>query len=569
MRRFPVFLLLVCLALPSFAGDFTIGWISRLPELDYVWGSSNPTSDGWPLAGSQVTWRAHIRSWHSEPRTAAYVWRVDGVEVLRGTATLAPNATTTLDLERLWSFDRQRIELELDGKSLEIFTDALSVGMWVEQSFYDAFRATQHELGIGSTGFEDWAQRTVGFFNDMARLAIYPETPQGVLDRLRLQKIVVVPDDALPLSALPPGSMLGSNGSTHPDHTDRTVDLMWGFRSELLSAYTGGTKPVPLNRFYVGAAILHEIGHARSLVDVYAWDVVHDPPEFVVDVTEAGQRIIGNQKGRVHRTGELGFMNRNYTFIDRYSAMTLNFLAGRRAVSGNYNAPENFAAYLNDFPAQNRITIRDTNGAAIADADVFFYRAEATVPTELWYGARFDDTPDLVLRTDANGQVLVGRSPFSADGTVTHAPELNNGVVIVKVKKGDFVGHGYLESRTFNLEYWRGHTELADHELVLGLTCPIDGPRIDAPEWNAVTAGPTTLAWGPMAGAESYRVFVVAKGKPLRMLTTTDTSVAVRAEGQVDWWVEAEFGLCGTRRSAAARFHASGQPFSRRRGVRH
>jgi hypothetical protein len=286
-------------------------------------------------------------------------------------------------------------------------------------------------------------------------------------------------------------------------------------------------------------------------------------------VTEAGQKIIGRQSGRVHRTSELGFMNRNYSFIDRTSAITLNFLARRRAVSGNYNAPENFAAYLNDFPARNRITIRDANGVAIAGADVFFYRAEATVPTERWYGARFDDTPDLVLRTDANGQVLVGRSPFSADGTVTHAPDLNNGVVIVKVKKGAFVAHGFLESRSFNLEFWRGHTELADHDLVVGLTCPFEGPRIDSPEWDQVTTGATTLSWSAMAGAERYRVSIVGKGKPPRVITTTDPSVVLRLNGQVDWWVEADFGLCGTRRSEAARYHGSNVPVSRRRGVRH
>ena len=159
----------------------------------------------------------------------------------------------------------------------------------------------------------------------------------------------------------------------------------------------------------------------------------------------------------------------------------MNFLAGRRAVMGNYNEPRNFAAYLNDFPAQNRVTIRDANGAPIANADVFLYQAQKTVPTERWYGARFDDTPDLTLKTDANGQVLVGRSPFSPDGKVTHAPDLNDGVVIVKVKKDNFVAHGFLESRLFNLEYWRGNTQLADHELIVGRECTADGPHAHRP----------------------------------------------------------------------------------------
>lgn len=569
MRRSPVLLLLFLLALPALADDLTIGWISRLPELDYVWGSAKPKSDGWPLIGSQVTWRAHVRSWLPAPKTVLYIWRVDDVEVARGVKTLAPNDITHIDLLRFWSFDRRRIELEVDGKSLEIFSDAISVGFWVEQSFYDAFREQQHILGIGSTGFEDWAQRTIGLFNDMAALAIYPETPNGVLDRLRLEKIVVVPDDSLPLSGLPADATLGASGSSHPDHTDRSVDLMWGFRKALLPSYLAGTKPDPRNAFYASTAVLHELGHARSLVDVYAWDVLHDPPEFIVDVTEAGQRIVDASKGaRVHRTAEQGFMNKQYTHIDRYSAIALNFLAGRRAVMGNYNEPKNYAEHLNDFPAQNRVKILDANGIPVANADVFIYQAEKTVPTERWYGARFDDTPDLTLKTDADGQVLVGRSPFSPDGKVTHAPDLNTGVAIVKVRKDQYVAHGFLESRLFNLEYWRGNTELADHVLVVGRECTADGPTLGAPQWNEATTGPTTLQWLPLADATQYRLYVSTNlGKP-RVIWTRETSVTLHLNGRVHWWVEADIGVCGMRRSDTRTFVGDTPPVPRRRSSR-
>ena len=41
---------LLFLACPLFASDVTVGWISRAPELEYVWGSANPNADGWQLA---------------------------------------------------------------------------------------------------------------------------------------------------------------------------------------------------------------------------------------------------------------------------------------------------------------------------------------------------------------------------------------------------------------------------------------------------------------------------------------------------------------------------------------
>jgi hypothetical protein len=547
-------LVVLFLALPVFASDITVAWISRTPELDYVWNSASPAVEGWPLAGTTVTWRAHVRSWNSAPVSVPYVWRIDGVEAARGTVTLAPNAITTIDLPWLWTFDRHRISLAVDGASeLEVFSDALAVGFWVEQSFYDYFRAHQSELGIGSTGFEDWAQRTIALFNDMAALAVYPETPQGVLDRLRLQKIVIVPDGALPLNGLPPDASLGANGATHPDQYDRTVDLMWGFRTANLPSYIRSVKPDPLNWFYTGVGALHEMGHARYLVDVYAWDVRHDPPYFVIDVPG----VTADAGPIVHRTPEQGFMNQHYSYIDRYSAVALNRIAGRRAVLGNYNEPRNFGSFLNDMPAQNRITIRDGNGVAMPDAEVQIYQATRTAPTTAWYGAHFDATPDLTLRTDANGRVLVGRSPF---GTVVHAPDLNTGVVIVRA--GTHIG--YLESRLFNLAYWRGDTEFADHELMVGRECGSEGPRLHGPAWDQVTTGPVTLAWDSMIDATRYRVY--ADGRLIG--STTANAIQVRLDGPVYWWVEADLGLCGTRRSYPSRFIANNDTVLRRRAVR-
>jgi hypothetical protein len=206
----------------------------------------------------------------AEAASMTYVWRVDGQEAARGTVTIQANAITTVDFPWPWTFDRHRVAFVLEGgPELEVFSDALAVGFWVEQSFYDYFRANQATLGIGSTGFEDWAQRTIALFNDMAALAIYPETPSGVIDRFRLQKIVVVPDGSLPLSGLPADASLGANGATHPDQHDRSVDLMWGFRTAHLGRYQRGTKVEPLNTFYTGVDLLHELGHARYLVDVY------------------------------------------------------------------------------------------------------------------------------------------------------------------------------------------------------------------------------------------------------------------------------------------------------------
>lgn len=572
-------LALTFLALPLFASDLTVGWISRQPEIPYVWHSTNPTVEGWPAAGAPISWRAHVRNFSDAQHRVAYTWKLDGSEIARGTVTLAPNTYTTVDLPRPWSFRRERLAFAIDvdsavteesevNNTLEVFTDALAVGFWVEQSFYDYFRAHQHRLGVGSTSFEDWAQRTITYFNDMSALAVYPEAPQGALDRWRLQKIVVVPDDSLPLNGIPDDATPGANGGTHPDQHDRSVDLMWGFRKPTIQTYGSDVTTVsPDNPFYVNYILLHELGHARYLTDVYAWNVIPQEPFYVIDIRENGVPILRNHTDGF-RTPEQGLMNAQYTFLDRYSTIALNFIAGARATYGNYNDPRNIASFINDLPAQNRVTVRDANGAPIPNADVWIYTSVAN--GEAWYAFHYDNTPDLQLRTDANGQVLVGRSPFASNGKVLHAYGMTNGVAIVRVAKDGQVMYGYLESRLFNLAYWRGQTDFADHDLYLGVECANAEPKLLSPEWGAqVTAGNVTLQWQPFANAQRYNVWVSTNLTTPRLIgTTTETQLTIRAGGRVDWWVEAEVGVCGSRRTATRRFQAPPLP-PRRRAVGH
>jgi hypothetical protein len=143
---------------------------------------------------------------------------------------------------------------------------------------------------------------------------------------------------------------------------------------------------------------------------------------------------------------------------------------------------------------------------------------------------------------------------------VVHAPDLNTGVVIVRV--GSKVG--YLESRLFNLAYWRGETEFADHQLMVGRECGSEGPRLRGPSWDEATSGAVTLEWDSMVDATRYRVY--ANGRLVG--STSGTAIDVRLNGRVYWWVEADLGVCGTRRSYPSRFVASNDTVMRRRAVR-
>ena len=493
MRRLVLFVFLfsVSAVQARVTTDLDAGWISRDPEIPYVWMSAHPRVEGWPEPGQTVTWRAHVRNWSTTSRNVEVRWLLDGEVVSSGNVTFAANGFTTVDFPWTWTFDRHELTFVVDAthliseesetnNSLTIFTDALAVGFWVEQSFYTFMHENQYRLsGAGSASFEDWAQRHMTRFNEMAARAIYPETPQGVLDRWRIQKIVVVPDGALPVAPIEDEDQYDADGQSHPNDADRSVDMSWGFPASQVQFYDDNLlRASDDNLFYLAGFLIHELGHARYLIDTYTYRVQHVPPVRTVEITENGKLVIGTElmpadqlifngiKGfNAFTSPDNGLMGTNYGRIDRHSAAAMNLIAGARAVSGHANVPRNIGVYLNDLPDENRITIVDVNGKPIPDAQVDVFQGVRWDDNDL-YSARYDDLPDLHFTTDAQGQFLAGRNPFTPRPNLSsrHPGEL---VAILRVRAGGKTAFGYLESRVFNLAYWRGERELADHKVQL------------------------------------------------------------------------------------------------------
>jgi hypothetical protein len=481
-KRIPLFILLLALISatscdngPSGPGgsdddDLTIRFIERLPHLEYVVNSDDPAHEGWPESGETVTWRAHVRNWADHAREVPYSWALDGEPAGEGVVEIGAGEEGTADLAWEWTFDRHTVTFTVDPEDVikeqeernntrSLFTDALAVGFWVEQSFADRFREVQSRLGLGSTSFEDWAHRHIDRYNEMAAAAIYPETPDGVIDRWRLDRVVIVPDSTL--------------GTVQRPVTDRTVDLMWGFPASAISIYAQMAPAI-----YNGT-LIHELGHARYLVDVYRTRVFTGVPSDSIKVAENGVRIAGTeylpilysyQDGRSLVRGPImeGLMIEDYTFIDRYSAGALNRIAHHRAVDGNSNAPRNIGEFLTDLPADMGIRVVDQeSGEVLPAADVREYRSEVEFAQGFGSGRVIDDTVDFQTTTDADGVAWLGAAPFAIDAVAYH--NLLTGTVIIRVEHDGRVGFAFLDAMYYNLAYWRGETESAVLDLEVTL----------------------------------------------------------------------------------------------------
>jgi hypothetical protein len=456
--------------------DLSIRYVERLPKLDYVENPTDPTTEGWPAEGQRVVWRAHLKNWSDRPLASViYRWSIDGEAVAEGVLSLGPRQEAALDLPWSWERRRHRIELLVDPDNLYsvaggprnlvlLHSDALSVVLYVWQPVYDFFRENQHKLGVGNSSFEDWAHFQVEAYNQLFERAIYPETPTGVLDRLRLDSIQVLPA-----------------GATNAFQTrERAYDLYWAYPPSDLQRFANVFSLAANNPFYYDGETLHEMMHVRYMVDQYGFRVIdgtYNAEQNRVDMLENGLKVAGScyMPGflvlggglNVHQVEYQGLMSTCYRYVDRHTATALNRLAGQRPV------PSRFVGYfLTDLPLENRLTLRDAGGRALPGAGVRIFQGVGTHPGN--FERHFDATPDLELTTDADGRVLLGPRPFARfpfHSPQSNRPELwvTEGVLIVRVAHGGRVGYGFLEVNDFNLEHWRGHQEVGEYELLVTL----------------------------------------------------------------------------------------------------
>jgi hypothetical protein len=477
--------------------DLDVWFIERLPRLGYPSARNTDPDAGWPETGSMVIWRAHVYNWGREPVPVWIRWKLDGKTVQEGVTTIpvGPPAlkTTTFDLP--WKWERVRHDLTFEvvprldvnelvetNNSLTIQTDAITVGFWVEQGLWDYYHDYQRKLPLPyrANSFADWAQRLMHEWNTMFAAAVYPGiTPNGITERVRLDRLVVVPEFALPLA--------GGIPSNNPDLRDRTVDITWGFEAEgrpvtalpddeywswknVVRDWESGKiqRHEADPPFGIGRGYMHEMCHARYLIDGYGFNVHTGRGKDVatrgIRITDENGPVVGRywpwDLDMVHASKYPGIMSSAYWYFSPYDAMCYERVRGWRARGGNCNSPPRIGEFLQDLPKEIVYQYEDQNGRPLAGAGVWVYQAKGDGLS--WYGKVFDDEPDIKTTTNAEGQgVFDGKTLFAADGKVDHTFGVSEGVVIVRVTVDGKHYFTFEECTDPNIAYNSGHKDRA------------------------------------------------------------------------------------------------------------
>ena len=216
----------------------------------------------WPAAGEVVTFTAHIVNKGTLPSPPVdFKWLIDGSEVASGTlAGPAPGGEVTAAYAWPWAhtMDGERV---LDDHTVRFVVDPADVvpeTFEANNSLEDRTNALGFRIGITpemvaaynspwlpglSYSAEDWLQRQIAAMNWVFANSIYPLTPGGATERVRINSIEVTPT--------PPVNNRSSDGGWFVDADYRIV-----------SAWYDPTTDIDW-------ALVHELSHQVGVIDLY------------------------------------------------------------------------------------------------------------------------------------------------------------------------------------------------------------------------------------------------------------------------------------------------------------
>lgn len=426
---------------------------------------ANPDQQKWPRAGQMVTFVAHVKNaGGSETPRYDYRWVVDGEDLIGQSASgwdspLAPDQERTYRLKWVWKTGRHFIAFEVNsGRKFEEIThknnavvdatDALAFHFFVQPRVAAWFR--EHRNGFDSYCWEDWARFQVQEMNREFRDEIHPSTPNGITLRVRLDRVVVLPEN------------YKDPGGTHApeDNVTGGSDGVWGFTNDLMKPNAEGKNFYEANpQWLLGPEwpLHHELGHQLGQPDYYLLPVQRErneplkgveymPPGWFQDqMMFSGNYAHDNNIGKGKGTWDSG-----YRFWGEHAARAFN---RDRTMRRGF-----FGTFLADVPKSNSFVFLDDKSRPLPGAEVDMH-----VAVSRDYGnARFKKLPDFRFKTDPAGAATLSRSPWN----VVLNWSCNGAIEFIVRPNGGPKRVGFLNITDFNAAYWRGHRQHATYFVV-------------------------------------------------------------------------------------------------------
>lgn len=457
-------LLTLSVSLTSFATpDFSCVCIERTPKCNryqvrydvYKPYLQAGTEDDqrWPNPGETVTYYAHMYNAGDTAGTCTYRWKTNGVIAETGNVTLSAGEFTSNTFTMSWpaggetlegavdityelNYDSGASEVSATNNTITITTRDLTLTFFMSQEYFDALSAKQNVWGTYSA--VDWTRSQFEDMHDKFAESVHPATPSGIVERVRVDKFIIVPNSQM-------------QSALNNDPLQNKNDGRWQIWGNDPSGYAN------IFGHRIDYGLIHEIGHQLGLIDIYQYDV--DGQNVLV--TEDGGPLlyphVASQQGMMRTHGDLPF--------SEFSSVGLNSQQGRRR------------GYYGDFqfaiPKTNILKIVDANSSAISGATVRCYRRD---------GAYFEDN-DLLWEgvTDANGEYSLpnaGASYSTSNGWTlypnpfAYVSVVGGNMMLIQVQAPTAPGidtktyaYDWFECIASNIRYWKGDSNVAVYTI--------------------------------------------------------------------------------------------------------
>lgn len=509
--------------------DLDVTYISRTPEYyrydatyDYLVYHDENTGvlknpghadmQKWPNNGEIVTFTAHVMNKGTLSNTGpfTYRWLINDEVVATGSdpVGIAVGGEKTYAYNWMWNANdylgdsdphcksrdhRDRVvtfevepgegvdEHNANNNSLSDFLEAPCMGYYVEQSMYDMFNNTRNQ--VGSYSFEDWIQWQVRVWNEsfleMSRFEGFAE--DGCLERVRIQKIEVVPDGTL---------CAGGNHNVNCQ-PDLLIDGEWGFRPD--QSY------VDKWSLFIEWGLLHECTHQLGMIDLYTMNMEAGTPSspLKVQVKDGTSHYIS--RGYYPPYG--GLMGGGDTRYDSDREPT-GLMSGWTIGALNSNTGYRRGFYgeqVYDVPDTVRLRAIDASGGPIPFAGIKVWQSRSgATPDEALYAWQ----PIFDGYTDASGVVSLPNYDTLEPGPFTtitgHSLKDNpwgrtnvvgsNGSLLVKVTGYGQKDYSFMRVSQVNRAYWNGATTEYTHDLPVHIAPASNLGSVNVAEGASVTA---------------------------------------------------------------------------------
>jgi hypothetical protein len=436
----------------------------------------------WPDEGETVTFTAVVENKGTVASPPfEYAWFLDGKRAAEGKteAGLAPGERKEFTFEWPWRFERHLVgfwadpmrrvgQLSVATDTRTVWTHAKLLRCIVDSVTYKSFAENRNVVGTYS--FEDWCQEHADWMNHLWAESVYPTAPNGVLERVSVDTIILAEDEA----------------------------AMQKLGSTIENGYDGGWW---FGRNADCSGLIHEWGHQFGLTDLYALDVGASTT-LVLDAS-GSPLLIG------HSSVFAGTMMHGHgpVLFSEDQAIALNHqLWRRRGYYGDY--------YYNIAP-KSFVEVHDSAGRPVPRAALRFWQRGMQTGT-------FEGEPTLTGTTDAAGRFLLPNRPAPhvvTDGTKGGGYELRanpfghihvvgvNGVMLVEITARGQTDYAWLEIPQLNVATARGDGTTA--AVVLDTPLPVEDAA-SAPK------APTVALEGDKARVtlEGARHWVVMRADP-------------------------------------------------------